>query len=306
MSRDPTILLTTCNGAAHLAGQLDSFAAQSETGWSLWASDDGSTDATRAILEDFRAARAGRNEVRIIDGPRRGAAANFLSLLTHPELLPGPVALSDQDDVWLPGKLARAMAALEEAPADRPVIYGAQSHHVTETLERLGPSRPWRRPGRFENALLQNIVSGHSCVLNAAALELVRAAGPVATRHHDWWLYQLVSGAGGIVHIDPEPVLLYRQHGANVMGAHRGTGAKLARMAKLFGREYGRWIAEQTAALDTARDLLTPANRATLDAFRARLGQGPACALAMARAGLHRQTRATTAAVYAAAVLGRL
>ena len=126
------------------------------------------TDATIDIITAFRDRESANREVRLLSGPRRGHAANFLSMLCHPELPPGPVALSDQDDVWLPGKLRLALNALHNAG---PVaLYGAQSHHTDRQLRVIGRSRLPRRAPCFRNALTQNVVSGHSAVLSAGAL----------------------------------------------------------------------------------------------------------------------------------------
>ena len=94
------ILLATWNGARYLQAQLDSYLAQDHDNWALWVSDDLSTDGTWEILQAF-AARHPEREIVLKRGPGRGSAANFLSLLCDPELPVGPVALSDQDDVWL-------------------------------------------------------------------------------------------------------------------------------------------------------------------------------------------------------------
>ncbi len=303
-----TILLATCNGAAHLPEQLASFCAQSDPHWDLWVSDDGSTDGTRALIDRFRSAQAGRRNIRLLEGPRQGAAANFMSLLTQPDLPTTLAALSDQDDVWLPHKLAAARQKLAATPADRPALYGAQSIHTDPRLREIGRSRPPPRPASFRNALTQNIVSGHSTVLTPAALALVRRAGmPQGIPYHDWWLYQLISGAGGQVIIDPDTVLYYRQHGANVMGAHRGPLASLRRAGQVLGRSYGNWISANTSALHQVAALLTPENRQVLAAFRALpAGAGPGRARALYRLGLHRQSTLATASLILAAGLGRV
>lgn len=301
-----TILLATYNGAAHLEAQLASYLAQTHEVWDLWVSDDGSTDGTLQLLEDFRRAEGDRREIRIVEGPRRGPAANFLSLLAHPELPPGPVALSDQDDVWLPGKLRLALDALRHVG---PVaIYGAQSHHTDARLRRIGRSRVPRKPPSFRNALTQNLVSGHSTVLSAGARDLARRAGVTGgVPYHDWWLYQLVSGAGGDVVIDRARVLYYRQHGDNAMGAHRGLRPRLVRARQILGRTYADWVAANMAALDRVSGLLTPENRALLeDLADVPPHPGLGRPLAFRRLGLYRQTRLTTASLYLAAALGRV
>lgn len=110
---DPvTIVMATRNGAPFLAAQLDSIAGQSHRDWTLFVSDDGSTDATRSILADF----ARHHPVRLVEGPRQGGG-EFPVGSCHPELPAGIVALADQDDVWLQGKLARGCAAWRQVRA---------------------------------------------------------------------------------------------------------------------------------------------------------------------------------------------
>lgn len=302
-----TILLCTANGARFLPEQLASFLEQSHEDWSLWISDDNSTDDSRAIIEDFRDTHKKTHDIRLLDGPGQGAAANFMSLLCHPNLPPGLVALSDQDDIWLPNKLERAISRLAEVDPACPALYGAQSVHVDEDLNPIGASRLPYRPPSLTNALAQNIVSGHSATLNQAAHLLVRqAALPAGIAYHDWWLYQLISGAGGRVLIDEVQVLLYRQHTTNVLGAHRGWRARLDRLLMVFGGEYGRWIEANTAALEQAETVLTERNREILVNLCAGLGRGPLSLPYLMRAGVHRQTRAETALFYLAAALGRI
>jgi glycosyltransferase involved in cell wall biosynthesis len=91
------ILMCTKNGAAFLGEQLKSIAEQSHTDWSLFVSDDGSTDATRKILKDFAGDRTQKVTVR--NGPGQGVCANFLSLATDPSIEADYFAFSDQDDI---------------------------------------------------------------------------------------------------------------------------------------------------------------------------------------------------------------
>lgn len=302
-----TILLCTANGARFLPAQLASFVDQSHENWSLWISDDGSTDDTCAIARAFRNAHAKTHDIRLVEGPRQGAAANFMSLLCHPDLPSGYVALSDQDDVWCPHKLERALTRLATIADQRPAIYGAQSVHVDEELEPIGVSRTPRRAPSFANALTQNIVSGHSTVLNSAAHSLVRAAGvPSGIAYHDWWLYQLISGAGGAVLIDDAQALMYRQHHINVLGAHRGWRARLKRLAMVLEGEYGRWIDGNVRALGRVEPFLTEENRAILANLRKGLGRGPFGLPHVLRSGAHLQTYSGTALFYLAVALARI
>ena len=304
-----TIALCTFNGAEHLEAQLASYLTQTHTAWDLWVSDDGSSDTTRTILEDFAKAHGHNRDIRILEGPQKGVAANYLSLLCHPEFPQAPCALSDQDDVWLPEKLALGMAEIQIAP---PCLYGAQSVATNADLVPLGHSQHTSQKGpsppSFANALVQNIVSGHSAMLNAPALALVRDAGvPNDIPYHDWWLYQLITGTGGVVIVRPEKVLLYRQHTRNTMGANQGLSAGLRRVMQLLGATYGAWIAANTAALRHIEQRLTPQAKSTLKA----LEQAPKQIFALQRLralrryGNRRHSRLGTAALCIAVLLGR-
>lgn len=299
MTPGVTIVMACRNGAAHLPRQLDSLLAQSHADWGLWAGDDGSTDDTRALLRAFSAAHPDRH-VRLLDGPGLGSAANFLHLLCHPDLPPGPVALCDQDDVWLPGKLARALHRIAAEPVDVPVLYAAESWRCRADLSHPQASRPPCVAPGFANALVQNLCAGHTIVLNPAARDLVRRAGiPADIAFHDWWLYQLITGAGGRVLLDPLPVALYRQHGANALGAAGSAGAALRRAAMIAHGTYAAWGRAHRRALAASGVLATPAM-----ALLAALGERPG-PLRMVRHGLHRDTRLGTAALLAAALVGR-
>jgi glycosyltransferase involved in cell wall biosynthesis len=299
-----TILMATWQGARHLSDQLDSLAAQTDHDWQLWVSDDGSTDRTLAILTDF----ARHHPVRLLRGPQKGAAQNFLSLLTHPDLPAGPIAFADQDDVWLPGKLARARSCLAALPLDQPALYAAASRLVDEHLRPLPASPLPRIAPSFGNALVQNLFSGHTMVLNGPALALARQAGASALiRYHDWWLYQLIAGAGGHLRLDPEIVALYRQHDTNTLGAGRGARAALRRLLRLASGDWHATLQAHASALRQAGDLLNPAARRTLDAYLDRFPRrGLARAAAFRRHGLTRSTPTAGLILQICAGIGRV
>jgi hypothetical protein len=249
------ILLATCNGARHLQAQLQSYEVQDHTDWALWVSDDGSTDGTWQMLETFAAAHPDR-EVRLLRGPGHGAAANFLSLLTHPDLPPGPVTLSDQDDVWMPHRISRALAAVEAVSG--PALYGSITVETDENLTPLPRPKKPLSPPSFENAMVQNIVAGNTATLNAAGLAALRTGGAPEVPYHDWWLYLRLSAVGAKVIIDDTPLLYYRQHPGAVIGAHRGPRAALARATTLLNGTYGQWVRTNLKALLAANDLPAP------------------------------------------------
>lgn len=306
------IVLAVRNGAAHLRAQLQSFAAQDFSRWDLLAGDDGSTDDSPAQLAAFaKEMQPQGHAVRIVPGPQIGGAAHFISLLQQAPEATRWLAFSDQDDVWVPEKLDRAISSLETASDDQPSLYCSRTWVTDADLNNPVLSRPWPRAFGFRNALVQNVAAGNTIVLNRAAIALAQRAAPAALAvpdlpAHDWWLYQIVTGAGGQVLHDDQPGLYYRQHGTNQIGANHGIKAGAARAAAIFSGVYARWNAANIAAL-TGAGTLTPENQARLERFAALRARPTLARLsALHRLGLYRQTPLTQAALWLAAALNKI
>ena len=210
-SASVTILMGVHNGAAYLPDQLQSIAAQTHTNWLLKCSDDGSTDDSRDILALFGDKHDGK--VCTSTGPQDGFSANFMSLI---RLLPektGHISFADQDDIWQTDKLVRGMDALAQS-GEVPTLYCGKSWYWYPKTGRKHPSKSINRPPSFRNALIENVASGNTILLNPAAARLARngAQRTGTVFAHDWWLYLLITGAGGKVIFDTgDPSLLYRQ-----------------------------------------------------------------------------------------------
>lgn len=301
------IVLATRNGARYLSAQLDSIEAQSHPDWVLWASDDGSADETLDILADYQQ-RWGGDKLKIVDGPRRGVAKNFIATACRPDLRADYVAFSDQDDVWEPDKLAQAIAHLARLPPSSPSLYCGRTRLVDTNDRELGLSWLFSDRPSFQNALAQNIGGGNTMLFNAKTLALLRRTGadlPILL--HDWWLYLLVTGVGGHVVYDPRPFVRYRQHDGNVVGSNLGLSA---RMARAFGIAQGRlkqWNDQNLDCLDGIDEWLTPRNRLIVKHFR-EARQGPLWRrmAALRRSGVYRQQLSGNVGLILAVCLARL
>jgi len=294
-----TILMATFNGYPWLSWQLSSLLAQTHINWSLWVSDDGSSDETLRLLEDFGVANPGRL-ARIIDGPRNGAAANFLHLLCHPDLPAGPVAFCDQDDVWMPDKLTHAVEVLSTS-GDKPAVWAARYLVSDEALAYSTPSAIWTRPPSFANAMVQNILSGHTLTLNALALAVLRKVGVTNVPHHDWWVYLVMTAIGAKVHVDDRIVLYYRQHDRNVMGARNLM--RLARFRDTLDGTLQTWIASHIEALIHS-DL--PLAQDPMNLISAWQDLGKSRLEVVREFGVHRQSILETKFLHLVAALGKL
>lgn len=302
------ILLGLCDGGRYLGSQLDSIAAQTLKSWSLTVSDDGSRDDGPAQVQAFAAAHPA-NRVRLTSGPQSGFAKNFLSLIRSAPESADFAAFCDQDDVWLPGKLMRAIGTLQHLRSGHPGLYCGRTIYTDARLRRRGTSPLFARPPSFSNALVQSIAGGNTMVFNRSGLALLRAAAafPGAVPSHDWWAYQIISGAGGRIIYDAQPQVLYRQHGGNLVGGNTGLQARSRRIVQLLKGEMAGWSAQNIAALRFAESLITPQNISRLNDF-SRMRNSPALLrlAGLARSGLYRQTRPGTGALWLASAIGRL
>ena len=307
------VLLATFNGERYLREQWASLEHQEGVGVVVHVGDDGSTDGTPGLLQELAAAPRGavRGVEWLLAPPRRSAARSFLLLLAS-ALDRSPdaqwFAYCDQDDVWLPGKLAAAVGAVaSHGPGERPVLYGGRSIAVDAGNREQGLSPLFPHPPSFRNALVQNIMGGNTMVMNRSAARLVAAARADVT-WHDWLTYQLVSAAGGFIHYDRQPFLRYRQHGENVMGSNRRWAARWVRLVAMLRGDFGGWNRQNVAALRAQADAFTEDSRRRLDAFgRAREAATPWARMAwLRRSGAFRQRPAEQAMLWLACILKRM
>lgn len=304
------ILLATFDGEAHLDAQLRSIEEQSAAHIDVMVSDDGSRDGTPAILARWQA-RWHKGTFAIHRGPGRGFAENFRSLIARiPQARADLFAFADQDDVWLPDKLAVAAKTLcaGAGEGERPRLYCGRTETIDEAGRAMGQSPLMARRPSFRNALVQSIAGGNTMVMNGATARLlaeVSAASDYVS--HDWWAYLWVTGAGGEVFYDAEPRILYRQHGANLVGSSTGAAARLSRMRRLMKGEFRAWTDRNLAGLMRNEARLTRENAELLKRFAAARARSRAAFLRLALSeGIVRQSRPGTVSLYAGIALGRV
>jgi hypothetical protein len=290
------ILLSTFNGQRYLPEQLASFGRQTHSNWQLYWRDDGSSDATVRQMAAFLAGDgAGRCQIHPESGHMR-ATSSFLALLHM--ALQGPAAFfafSDQDDVWLPKKLAHAVTALGRLPADQPALYFCARSLVDATLAPVGRVLAPRRSPGFPAALTQNVAPGCCMMMNRAAARLIDGSPVPEGTWHDWWAYLVVAANGGTIIASDTPDILYRQHGDNLVGEPLSFWRRILAAARRGRGPFMTLFWRQIAALHGGPRPLPEKTLETL-AIIGRTGQGGY--LARLRAiflpGFVRQTRAET------------
>ena len=218
-----SVAMATYNGANHLSEQLESLAAQTELPLELVVTDDGSTDATLSIVEAFAhtapfPVHVHRNAVRL------NYANNFLRAA---QLCVGEfVAFCDQDDVWQPQKLEVCSAQIRKNNVQLIVHTGAVWDGKQTTGERY--------PDYAKDTLLGAgkvdpcaLVPGFAMVFRRSLLTLtdnedrpwdIFGLGNGTIMAHDGWVYLLGTSTGPVALVS-EPLVLYRQHATNAVGA---------------------------------------------------------------------------------------
>lgn len=218
------VLLATYNGATYLEEQIRSILGQTGVRVSILARDDGSYDETLHLLHQFQRQVPDRFTVLDNKGERCGAKGNFIRLLEASSAK--YVALSDQDDVWLPEKLSLEVRALQEAEQSHPgspVLVFTDLIVVRQDLSVMQASFwhmqkiPAGRTGDFGRLLVQNTFTGCTGLMNRELVDLCSPM-PDLVFMHDWWILLIAACYGKLVPL-PVQTVLYRQHGGNVVGA---------------------------------------------------------------------------------------
>lgn len=212
------ILMSTYNGQQFLAEQIRSIQEQTFSDWTLLIRDDGSSDQTKTLLQDF--ARQD-SRIRLIDLEEQnnlGVIKSFHRLVQYEKA--DYYFFSDQDDVWLPDKLAVSLQEAQSYPTDQPLMVYMDLTVVNQDLQVMTESMIRSQSHHANTELVQelteNTVTGGVAMINHTLAELWSGTEDVLM--HDWYLALLASALGKLVFID-KPGELYRQHADNVLGA---------------------------------------------------------------------------------------
>lgn len=232
MNRVHVVLATHRPEPTWLRQQVASILTQDGVDVTLDVTDDASDADTQRLLAELCDADA---RCTWMSGPRVGSAANFGRGLARAPRDVDAVLLADQDDVWDTDKARVLLAALEDghvlAHSDARLIDADGAPLPGTLFGHEGRDAEATSPGAL---VVRNVVTGCTVALRPRLLDVAvpfpsLVGGPV---HHDLWL-ALCAASVGTVGTVTRPLLAYRQHGSNVVGAVRG---------------YGRWAGVRDAA----------------------------------------------------------
>ena len=266
------IIMAAYNGEAFLAEQIASVLRGTYQNFILHIYDDCSTDTTESICKNFE--KENTEKIVYHKNPKcKGVIQNFLQALE--ELDADYYMLCDQDDIWLETKVEETlhnMQGLEDTARKLPVAVFGDAKVVDENLQILAES--FQRQSRFHSEktdlphlLMENKLLGCTVMINRALKEKL-GSFPPQIRMHDWWLGLVASAFGTIGYID-EPLLLYRQHGKNIVGNTSQKNYLKNRLANLEKQQevLYKTCGQAEAFLEVYREELSREQREVLSAF---------------------------------------
>ena len=223
------ILLSVYNGEKYLRRQLDSILAQDCGEWRILIRDDGSVDSSAELIAEYSSKYPDKIMTVPCGEPSGSAKRAFLRLMEYSDA--EYTMFCDQDDIWLPDKVRRTLGAMKrmerECGADMPllvhtelIVADMKSGKCSESFTEYQGLDPMAKS--LPRLLCQNNVTGCTMMINRALVRFCLSESLEAVYDdilmHDWWLALLAAACGKIGFVR-RPTMLYRQHGANTLGA---------------------------------------------------------------------------------------
>ncbi|MDQ1325824.1 MAG: hypothetical protein QG564_948 [Campylobacterota bacterium] len=210
-----SIAMATYNGEKYLTEQLDSIYAQTYKNIEVIVCDDCSSDKTVEILEDY-SKKFGLKY--FVNENNLGFVKNFEKAVN---LCRGDyIALSDQDDIWLPHKLSTLMENIGDnilTCSDLTLIN--ESGHIIEESFFESTNRSKNEKFTFYKLMFRNYIWGCTILMKKDLLKKAHPI-PINAESHDQW-YGLVASTAGSIYLCKWPLVLYRQHDKNQFGAKK-------------------------------------------------------------------------------------
>jgi rhamnosyltransferase len=226
------VLLAAYNGEQYINEQLDSILNQEGVQLSIFISVDKCNDSTLSIVNDYSSKFPA--EISILPyGKRYGSAGqNFVRLLRDIQFdRYDYVSFADQDDIWPPEKLERAVSEVNKHGVD------GYSSNVT-AFWKSGKTKLVEKsfPQVSFDYLFESPGPGCTFVLTSRLAQAIQAHLISKCNElenlwiHDWYCYSFARFNNFNWYIDPKPMMRYRQHSSNEVGANSGWKGFISRL----------------------------------------------------------------------------
>lgn len=213
------VLLSAYNGQAYIRQQIDTILKQEGVELKLFIRDDGSDDATPAIIRKYEGSD---NRIIFINRDHRtniGIQKSFMSLLefAYRNYDMEYFAFADQDDVWLPGKLQAAVNFLDNIENKKGKLVYTNKVFVDENLELI-ESEKIDVYNDYTELFWKSRAAGCTMLFDRKLTEYILRVKTKSELIHDSWIYRVAKSIGATVVFDENSYILYRQHGNNSVG----------------------------------------------------------------------------------------
>ena len=206
------VCMSTFNGEKFLSDQLDSLLNQNEVQVDIFIRDDGSTDGTVALIEQY--ASVNKN-FHLLQGENKGFVKSFLDCLDYAGDGYEYYAFCDQDDVWYPNKLKDSLETLGFSESKRPRLVFTEFNYCDENLNIICKSHLKNAVISKSLFLYDNMCSGNTMLFNRALRNLVLSHDLTCIYYHDWWVALVCAFFGDVLYLD-KPTLSYRRLSSSV------------------------------------------------------------------------------------------
>lgn len=215
-----SVCMATYNGAEYVAEQIHSILVQLAHDDELLIVDDRSSDATLSVVRRI-ASHDGRVNV-IAHAHNAGVTRAFeFAIASSKHDL---IVLSDQDDVWLPGKVESLRGAFSE-PEVSAVLSNAMIFSTSQKSDTLFFPSDYTPRLSVPRQFIRNDVIGCCFAFRRTVLHYALPVPSFASMH-DWWLGVVAISVGKVVY-DPVPRIRYRRHDRNVSPSVRRSLSKI-------------------------------------------------------------------------------
>lgn len=213
-----SVVLASYNGEKYIREQLESILCQLPKKAEVIVSDDGSSDSTREIVQEFSVADP---RVHLVDGPKKGIKKNVENGIRQTQLyqnsMQGYLFLADQDDVWMNNKVEKVLNSFKSTGADL-VIHDAEVVNGDMTKVLMSSYFEYRRShkGILYN-IFRNTYVGCCMAFKSSCIPLFLPI-PDHIEMHDQWIGICNEIRGGKVEFLRENLLRYRRHENTMTG----------------------------------------------------------------------------------------
>ena len=262
------VILGFYNGNNYIEAQIESILNQNFKNIDIFIFDDNSKKKLESKKLKIKNKKC---KIKITKRKTNlGYAKNFLLGLKEAGKEYDFYAFSDQDDIWEKDKISRGIKALNSNSLNFPKLYCSRtSYYNSECTKEIGASNIHPKKPSFANALLQNIAGGNTIMMNNLARKIIiKTVNAEKFISHDWWCYQIISGAGGEVIFDKNKTVRYRQHKYNLIGKNNGFEDIKSRIIEFLLGKVKTWSDVNLKNLSNFRYLLTKDNNEILENFQ--------------------------------------